>query len=126
MVTATGTIEVCIDCLMKRENDVAEGLTAERIAELWQDFAQVTLGIGRSEHLCGVEEHVSSTSTLTGDVKCSCGFFYCEIASEIVDAGMCDCDRITFSAHHCDACGSTLAGERQLYTVWEVPALTTV
>jgi hypothetical protein len=31
----------------------------------------------------------------------------------------CDCERMEFSWRSCDACGSTLGGAREAYTVWE-------
>jgi len=92
--TETVTIWVCVDCLFAREGDLDTTPDCEPWNLLPDD--DVSLGITWEEHACGKET--------THDVESEC-----------------DCDRDDFSSRSCDACGSTLAGERQAYTLWYTP-----
>jgi len=94
--TETMTLWVCVDCLFAREGELDTTPDCEPWGLLPGD--DVSLGITWSEHDCGRE------TTHDMDTECEC-----------------DCERADFSWQSCDGCGSTLAAERQAYTLWYAP-----
>lgn len=85
---------VCVDCLFAREGDAPESPDREPWNLLAGEDVTHGLLLGESDCECDPE---------TGD-PCS------EEHSE--------CQRREFSWQACGACGSTLGGEREAYTVW--------
>jgi hypothetical protein len=90
---SAGVIWVCVDCLFAREGDGTENPDREP----WNLFPATEVSLGMLW-----EEHENPT----------------ECEKSFRTGGECDCERMDFSWHACDACGSTLGGERQAYTLW--------
>ena len=91
LITPSCTIWACVDCLFAREGE----LETVPDREPWALLAgqDVSIGILWAEHECGREK------THSMDTEC-------------------ECDRVNFTWRPCEACGSTLGGERQAYTLW--------
>ena len=86
-----GTLWVCIDCCLARE---CNGPTEDADREPWGLFDD-TYEIGRGLPEAG---HVADC---TGDERLN---------------GYCACEHVDFSMSDCDACGSSLGGERHAYS----------
>ena len=86
-----GTLWVCIDCHMTREGD---GPAEDADCEQWgliDDTYEVTHGLAEEDH--GAD---------------------CTPSKRL--SGYCNCDYVEFSMSDCDACGSTLGGERHAHS----------
>ena len=86
-----GTLWVCVDCYLTREGD---GPTEETEREPWgllDDTYQVGCGLTEDDHSedCTADEWL---------------------------AWACDCEHVDFSWSDCDACGSSLGGDRYAYS----------
>ena len=96
MSQSLGTVQLCTDCMY-----AAEGLGDESVSpnapvlRLIPAVYDLTSGMDWDEHY---EPQA------------------CEAAYESGDP--CGCDRIDFSWSACEGCGSTLGGERYVYTLW--------
>jgi len=96
MPESSGTIWVCVDCAVMHANGETGELDPTQ-PEPWALYGansesyDITYGITLDEHECTLEE-----------------------------APECDeCGHLTFSKSQCEGCGSTLAGAREAFTVWE-------
>ena len=92
------TLWVCADCLMSEATgSVSDDPDYVPNREPWgliADSDEITAGLVREEHDCGYEDHDEAWPD------------YCE------------CEQREFSWSACDACGSTLGGSRDAYTLW--------
>lgn len=82
------TIWACIDCTLMHANGECTETPDREPLSLIPDGAVVTLGTLEHEEWCDP------------------------------DADECECERMDFSKMWCQACGSTLAGERHALTIW--------
>ena len=86
-----GTLWVCVDCYLTREGD---GPTEETEREPWgllDDTYQVGCGLPEEAHAADCTEEQWSD-------------------------GGCECEYVEFSWSGCDACGSSLGGDRYAYS----------
>lgn len=115
MATRTGyTIWVCHDCTMMLANgERMEGADREPLGLL--TAADVTLGMLADEHHDDCDLRNSYAARETENL------FGLPERTEIHECNL-ECEVNGFSWQPCEGCGSTLGGDRDAVTVWEVEA----